>query len=42
VGVRETLGAQGQLASSKGPERMGNRCHEQGMSFPSKIFSSSK
>jgi hypothetical protein len=40
-GVREEQGAQGQLTSSKGPERMGIR--EQGIAFPGKnIFLLSK
>jgi hypothetical protein len=34
--VTEMQGAQGQLTSSKGPERMGIRHHEQGIAFPSK------
>ncbi len=41
-GVREMQGAQGQLTSSKEPERMGICHHEQGIAFPSKIFSFSK
>ncbi len=41
--MREMQGAQGQLASSKGPDKMGIRNHEQGIAFPSKdIFPLSK
>ncbi len=35
-----TNGAQGQLTSSKVPERMGYLCHEKGITFPSKLVSS--
>ncbi len=35
-------GAQGQLTTSKGPQRVGNLYHEKGIAFPSKVFCSSK
>jgi hypothetical protein len=35
-GVREEQGAKRQLTSSKGPEGMGIRHHEQGTAFPNK------
>jgi hypothetical protein len=42
LGVRETQGTQGQLTSSKGPERMGNSCHEKGITLRSKLSPLSK
>jgi hypothetical protein len=37
-GVGKDQGAQRQLTSSKGPERMGIRHHELETAFPSKVF----